>query len=976
MAPLQSGIVTFLFTDIEGSTRLWETDLRAMSAALVRHDELLRSAIEAAGGQVFNTAGDAFCAVFPLPADAIAAAIAAQQALADQRSGSGTALRVRMAIHAGHAEMRDGDYFGPPLNRVARLLSTGHGSQILVSRSASDLARDHLPAGVSLRDLGEHALKDLQQPERVFQVLAPGLVDDFPPLRTAEQLLRNVPRPTTALIGREAEIATVRRLFGLAPSSNGDQQTARILTLTGPGGAGKTRLALHLATELGVAFSDGAAFVPLASLSDPAHVPTAIANALELGDPGAMPMRDFVLQQLQQQHLLLILDNLEQVMGAADLVADLLLHCPRIAVVATSRQRLNLRGEQEVPIPPLALPQLRRQKVLATSLASDPNTPTIDEIRASEAVRLFVERARLVQPTFDVTPENADAIVEICLRLDGLPLAIELAAARARHLSPQALLARFDRRLDVLSRGQRDLPARQQTMRDTIAWSYDLLDAAEQRLFAGLSIFVGGATLEACEEIVEVPGIDLLEVLESLADKSLIRFVLDEESRVSMLETIRDFARERLEASGDLSSVALRHADYFLRLAEETEPLLEGREQTRTLDRLDRDQGNLRSAIIWWRDQGETERALRMSGALWRFWWLRGDMEDGRTLLEGLLLQSASVLASVRAKALNGAGVLAESQGESEQSARFHEESLAISRALGDLRGVAWSLNNLGVVAINSGDLERAEMLLQENLAVAEATGDTASIALALMDLGQVAHHLADHDLAASFFTRSLEHFRKLGNESHMARALNNLGDVAFRRGDYQRAQALLAESLTLHRRVGDRLGIASTMNNLASLANTQGDLDTAMGLYLEAYSLAIEGRNRLYAGIALENLAAITQYRNDSRLAWERYREALLLFRSVGDFQGIVSCLIGLATAAIGLGRTEEGTTMLAAASSLAEAQLQDPCLLPGFEAARVSLSEGLSEAEFQVAWQAGNLGSFDELMASLERRFLLLGV
>jgi tetratricopeptide (TPR) repeat protein len=627
-------------------------------------------------------------------------------------------------------------------------------------------------------------------------------------------------------------------------------------------------------------------------------------------------------------------------------------------------------------VPPLALPRSRRQTALATSLTNEPISTNLDDIRAAEAVRLFVERARLVQPNFDVTAENADAIVEICQRLDGLPLAIELAAARARHLTPQALLARFDRRLDVLSRGQRDLPDRQRTMRDTIAWSYDLLDPAEQRVFTDLSIFVGGATLEACEDVVDAAGGDALDVLESLADKSLIRFALDEDSRITMLETIRDFARERLDASDDQSRVARRHADYFLRLAEETEPLLEGREQTRSLDSLDREQGNLRAAITWWRDQGDLESALRMSGALWRFWWLRGDMDEGRSLLEGLLPLSASVSPPVRAKALNGAGLLAESQGDGDQASRFHEESLTIAQALGDLRGVAWSLNNLGVVAINSGDFGRAEALLQENLTVAEKIGDAASIALALMDLGQVAHHQANYDLAASYFTRSLEHFRKLGDESHVARSLNNLGDVAFRRGEFDKAHALLTESLTFHRRVGDRQGIAGTLNNLAGVATAQGELETAMGLYLESHSMAAEGGNRLHAAIALENIAAITQYRNDARLAWERYREALLIFHSVGDYQGIVGCLIGLATAAIALDRIDEATRMLAAACGLAEAQLQDPCLLPGFEAARTSLSDALSEAEFEAAWQAGVTSSVDELIASLDRRPLLLAV
>ena len=920
-----TGIVTFLFTDVEGSTRLWEADPRAMSVALARHDALVAAAITNAGGTVFKTAGDAFCAVFRHPASAVAAAVAAQRALSTDNHTPIAPLKVRMAVHTGATEVRDGDYFGPPLNRVARLLATAHGEQIVVSRAASELLRDALPPELALRDLGEHALKDLQHAERVFQVVAPGLRAEFPPLQTPRQLLRNMPTPATPLIGRDREAALARAFLGLPAAQRDtippveDRPPTRLLTLTGPGGAGKTRLALHLAAELGVGFGDGAAFVSLAALHDPELVPAAILAALDAGEPGAETTRDLLREELRGRHLLLVLDNFEQIMGAAPLAADLLAQCPRLTILVTSREHLGVRGEQELPLPPLALPSLPPR-----TLANEPETGgsaaiDLDEIRRSEAVRLFVARAQATKPGFELTAGNAAAVVEVCRRLDGLPLAIELAAARAKLLSPQALLDRldrFDRRLDTLSRGPRDLPARQQTMRDAVAWSYDLLDADEQRFFTRLALFIGGATVDAVEWVSGVgsqvsgntpdtpspapdtrhPIPDTLVLLESLTGKSLVR--IDEEGdepRVLMFETIRDFGLERLAEDEDRRGVCDRHAAWYLGLAEEAEPLLAGSEQARWLDRLEGDQANLRAAIGWLREEGRIEQALRLASALWRFWWLRGDTAEGRAHLEGLLRLADGVSPAIRAKALNAAGVLAESQGDRERAERLHEESLAIARRIEDRESIAWSLNNLGVVAINQGDLARARSLLEEHLALAEAAGDMSGVATALMDLGQIAHHEGDHERARSLFSRSLEAFRALGDESCVARALNNLGSVALNLGEFARAHDLLQESLALHRRVGDRHGIASTLNNLAGAANRLEDFETAMGYFRESHVLALAEGQRLYAAIAMENLAALTRHSGDARLAEHRYREALRLYREVGDEQGIGACMAGL---------------------------------------------------------------------------------
>ncbi|MCC7023966.1 MAG: tetratricopeptide repeat protein [Thermomicrobiales bacterium] len=971
MTEIPSGITTFLFTDIEGSTRLWESQPEAMSAALAHHDTLLHGQIAANGGHVFKTAGDAFCAVFPHPAAAIAAATAAQRALAAAASGLPAPLRVRMAIHAGHAECRDDDFFGPSLNRVARLLATAHGGQVLVSRIAHELARGKVAPEIGLRDLGRYALKDLQEQERIFQVVIPGLPADFPPLRTPERLLQGVPSPATPLIGREAEVRAAREAFGLAPidepaAPRSQEAPARLLTLTGPGGAGKTRLALHLAHELGLQFDDGALFVPLAALRDPAHVPAAIVSALDPGDTSGDAPHEVIVAQLRDRRLLLVLDNFEQVMGAAELVADLVRRCPRLSLLVTSRERLNLLGERELPVPPLPLPHPAERSSLATAPVE------IDAIEQSPAVRLFVERARAVKPGFALTAENAGAVAEICARLDGLPLAIELAAARARLLTPQALLERFDRRLDLLSRGQRDLPARQQTMRDTIAWSYELLDPAEQGLFRALAVFVDGATIDTALAVAASPdspdgALENLELIEALADKSLLRIDDGDDPRIAMLETIRDFAGEQLAAGPEAAAIHARHADAFLALAEETEPLLEGRDQARLLARLDREQANLRAAIAWLRGQGRATDALRLSAALWRYWWLRGDMGEGLATLDGLLRASPAASLDVRAKALNGAGVLAESQGDWQEAARLHKESLAISRQIGDLRGVAWSLNNLGVVAINQGRFDEAKALLGESLAVAEQAGDAAFTATALTDLGQIAHLQGNFARATALLDRSLQLFRELGDESHMARALNNLGTAAHEQGDLERARELLTESLRLHRGVGDRQGMASTLNNLAEVFARLEQADTAERLYLESHTLALECANRLYAAIAMENLAALTQRRSDPALARARYQDALCLYRDVADPQGILASLTGIAAIASDEGNGEAAALLLGGVAGICARDGHAP---PGFAEAESALRTRFAPAIYEPAWAQGQAMAEEELVAVAVRR------
>jgi predicted ATPase/class 3 adenylate cyclase len=581
-----SGALTFLFTDLEGSTRLWEKYPEAMKGALKRHDSLLGSTIEAAGGRVVKSTGDGLMAVFADAVQGAASALAAQQALAAEPWPETGPLRVRMGLHAGPAEVRGEDFFGPTVNRTARLMSAGHGGQVLFSAVAASLAADRLPAGAGLIDLGEHRLKDLGRPERIFQLIHPGLVRDFPPLVTVSTITA-LPARAATFIGRNAEIVTVGQRL--------QDSKVRLLTLLGPGGTGKTTLAIRAAEEA-TGFPDGVAFVDLSGARDNDAVLVAIARAIGVGEGGDQQLQAAVTKRLHDLRILLVLDNFEQVTKAGSLVSRLLAECPRLKVLVTSREALHVRAEHILPVPPMELPAAGDRRVTAGS------------IEGCEAVRLFVDRARAIRPDFVLTDENAATVAEICRRLDGLPLAIELAAARLRLLSPDALLAQLQDRLKLLRSGPRDLPERQQTLRAAIDWSYELLSQEEKRLFELLSVFdsadVGDIEAVAAEvDPTDAASVDSLDCLASLVEKSLVRRI-DEtggSARLAMLQTIRAFAADRLAQDPDREARARRvHAAHYAAFAERAHEGLTGSRRTEALAAAAADAGNLRIAWRYW----------------------------------------------------------------------------------------------------------------------------------------------------------------------------------------------------------------------------------------------------------------------------------------------------------------------------------------------------------------------------------------
>jgi predicted ATPase/class 3 adenylate cyclase len=864
-----TGTVTFLFTDIEGSTGMWERSPQAMQAALARHDELLRWAIEEHGGYVFKTVGDAFCCAFLTAPDALEAALEAQRLLLKERWAESTPLRVRMALHMGTPEVRDGDYFGPPVNRVARLLSAAHGGQVLLSLPTHEMVRDQLPARMNLAELGEHRLKDLFRPERVFQLTAPDLPSEFPSLRTLDAYRNNLPMQPTPLVGREKEVSEVCNLLR--------SDETRLLTLTGPGGTGKTRLALQAAADLLDAFPDGAFFAPLATLSEAELLLPAVAEPLGVREAGDQPLGQTLKDYLHERRLLLLLDNFEQVLGAAPAVTELLAGASGLKVLATSRAPLALYGEHEFPVPPLALPDLNRP-------------PSLERLTQYEAVGLFLERARAIKPDFSITNESAPAVAEICVRLDGLPLAIELAAARIKMLPPKAMLRRLGSRLKLLTGGARDLPERQRTLRATIEWSHALLDGGEQVLFARLAVFSGGRTLEAIEAICDAEGdlpVDAFEGVSSLLDKSLLRQEEgpNGEPRFMMLETVHEFAREKLGQSPEAEEIKRAHAEYFLTLAEEANPELKGANQLQWLERLEAEHDNIRAALSWALERKEAEVALRLGGALWWFWSVRGYRSEGRRWLEESLAIEGRVSPEVRAMALAGTGVLALDQGDLDRAKEAYEEGLELLEHEGREAREA-KLNLLGLlgwVAWQREEHTQATKTFEEGLALSREMRDIWWIATSLLGLATASHTWGDSERATELYDESMDLFREQGDKHSLAYCLNNLAMVVCSQGDLGRAAQLTEEAVALFRELGARGDVALVLYNLGWIDLLQDNLGRAGDLYRESLSLSWDAGMNSVVQSVLEGFACVAGARGETERAAVLWGAAQTLHETKG---------------------------------------------------------------------------------------------
>ncbi|MGH7451195.1 MAG: ATP-binding protein, partial [bacterium] len=792
-----AGTVTFLFSDIEGSTQLLHRIGEQYAQALEEQRVIIRAAFQQFAGYEIDTAGDGFFVAFSRAQDGVAAAIAAQRQLAVHQWPEGETLRVRMALHTGEPIATATGYVGVDVHRAARLCSAGYGGQILISETTRQLVADNLPEGVTLRDLGEHRLKDLQQAEHIYQIIVPDLPSDFPSLKTLNSRPNNLPGHMTPLVGREHEIEALRQLLLKAE--------VRLVTLTGPGGIGKTSLSLRVAISLLDEFAHGVFFVGLAAIADAELVLPTIAQILGIRENRSKPLRESVIEYLRDKHLLLVLDNFEQVVAAAQAVSDLLAACPQLKILVTSRIVLRLKGEREYPVEPLRAP--------------DPQAMiSKDSFSQYAAVELFIQRALAIKPDFEVNNDNAPAIAEICFRLEGMPLAIELAAARLKLFSPQALLGRLGSRLELLRGGPRDMPARHQTLRQAIAWSYDLLSPVEQTFFQRLAVFAGGCSLEAVEAIchaVDELAFDTLDGLAALIDKSLLRQeqTTEGEPRFVMFETIREFALERLQASEEWGATRRRHADFFLTLAEQAEPELTGAKQGVWLNILEREHDNLRAVFSWIEETGQADYGLRLGAAIWRFWLVRGHSEEGRARLTALLaLSGADKPTRERAKVLNAVGTLLHGSGDY-STARLHlGESLEISRKIGDKQGMATVINNLGWIAAQLGELDAAKELSQESLALHTELGDKRGRAVAFNNLAWTAYAQSEFALAYSLQEKNLSLRQEIGDERGVAFAMAWLAWIEIVLGNYDKAASLLDSAIKKLQELGDSMIMGFSM--------------------------------------------------------------------------------------------------------------------------------------------------------------------
>jgi predicted ATPase/class 3 adenylate cyclase len=798
--------VTYLFSDIEGSTRLWELEPERMRPALARHDAISRAAVLGHGGTIVKMTGDGVHAAFDSPLDALASVLELQHELAAPDPGDGIALKVRCGLHRGADERRRGDFFGPAVNRAARIMSAAHGGQILVSQVVAELVRTNLPAGITLRDLGAVRLRDLATPERVYQVVDPELRADFPALRSLEATPNNLAQQLNSFIGREREMSELRELLA----------GQRLVTLLGMGGLGKSRLSVQLAAEVIDDYPDGVWLVELAPLSDPQLVAQAVATVLGVKEEAGRPVLEALVTFARDRKLLIVLDNCEHVVRAcAELTKTLLQASPDVKILATSRDHLLVAGETVYHVPPLTVP-------------SPGKRTTLDDLTQLEAVRLFVDRATASRPDFRLTERNAGAVEDICFRLDGIPLAIELAAARARAMSAEAISARLKDRFRLLVTGDQTVLPRQRTLRALIDWSYDLLPGDEQQLFQRLSVFAGGWSLEAVEAVGADSDLERALVLDRLAhlvEKSLVAMDADG-ARYRMLDTVRQYALERLSEARNESAVHDRHRDFFLALAERARPELVGPDQGVWLSRLDAERENLLAAHAWCgRADGDTEPGLRLVFALRLYWINRGLLALGhRVTVEILARPGLQARDLARCRALVAVGQMCFFVGRDSEARRYLTEGLSIARDLGDTKWIAGILQPLGMACLGERDFGAARAYLEEGVSLARELGNKREIAAALNALAMLHRLEGQLDEAEPLYRHVVDLARELGDQESIAIGLLNLSMVCIGRGATSAAPPMLLEAVQIAAAIGSRPAGFSALEVCAGLAAARED--------------------------------------------------------------------------------------------------------------------------------------------------------
>ena len=847
MTALPSGTVTFLFTDIEGSTKLMRQLGDEYVQAQVDHHAILRAAFQSRKGAELRTEGDSFFCVFQSALDACGAAADAQRGFAKHQWPEGGAVRVRIGLHTGEAPLVGNEYIGLDVHHAARVAAAAHGGQVVVSESTRGLVEESLPGELRLKDLGVHRLKDLAKSEHLYELVVDGLGETFPALRTLDTTPNNLPTQLTSFVGREPDVVEAKRLLA----------GTRLLTLTGPGGIGKTRLSLQLAADVVQSFPDGVYFVPLSAVTDPELIPSVVAQSIGLSVSGNQSPIDALLGHLRGKRLLLVLDNFEQLMpDGAQVVSGILRDSADVKAIVSSRAVLRIYGEQEFAVQPLRVPDVKA-------------LPSLAALSQYEGVKLFIERAVASKHDFAVTTENAPAIAGICEHVDGLPLAIELAAARVKLFSPQALLGRLETSLNVLAGGSRDLPSRQQTLRAAIAWSYDLLDEPQRRLFARFSVFARGANLEQVEAVcgpASELGVDVLSGLEELADQSLLRRMPDfDEPRLLMLQVMREYAAERLDESGEETKIRDRHAAAYQELAEEAAPHLFGAGQKKWLDRLEMDYDNFRAAFDWAQSKGDALRAMCLGSAFWRFWQMRGHLREGRARLEAVLsMPSSREHPHERALALEAAGGIAYWQGDMAYAQVAYDECLALTREHGDERALANAIYNDAFPAmVNRSDVPRALAALQEAVPIFKRLGDEPSVARCYWAMGQCMGSLKDYPNAITTLGEAIAIFQRLDDRFGLGWAYFVRGVLAITRGDFAAGRKDSIEAMRIFADANDISGVVLVLDAMAELAFRAGDMVDAARLG------GAKAMHQVASGAGLTSVVAMREgWRSDEALA------------------------------------------------------------------------------------------------------------
>ena len=960
MPNLPTGTVTLFFTDIEGSTRLLQQLGERYAAVLAEFRCLLRQVFAQYNGYEVDTQGDAFFVAFDRAINAISTAAVIQRTLFNHSWSEDATVRVRIGLHTGEPILTSDGYIGMDVHHTARIMSAAHGGQTLLSQTTRDLVAQHLPVGTFLVDLGEHRLKDLQRPSHLFQLGLEGLPTDFPPLKTLEAHPNNLPIQPTPFIGREKEVAAVTQLLR--------RPDVRLVTLSGPGGVGKTRLALHVAAELSDDFTDGIFVVALAPINTPEQVVPAIAQTLGIGESSDLPLLPLLKAALKEKKMLLLLDNFEQVVEAAVVLAELLAACPQLKVMVTSRMGLDVRAEHEFIVPPLSVPSLKQ-------------LPDIKTLSHYEAVALFLERAQTTKPDFSVTNSNAPTVAAICAHLDGLPLAIELAAARVKHFSPHTLLTRLEQGLSVLSGGARDLPARQQTLRGAIAWSYDLLSIEEQKLFRHLAIFVDGWDLQAAEAICMARGglsEDILEGMASLVDKSLLRQEeqAEGETRFWMLQTLREFGLEQLTRSGELEATHQAHAEYYLRLAEEAQPSLMATEQGRWMARLEQEHENLRAALSWMLAQAREEReqskqqaecVLRLCAALSWFWSIRGYIREGQSFLEQALALRESVSAALRAKASYAAAELAFYLDDLTRTEKLASESLHLFRELGDKASIADALVYLGLSSWGKGKYLVARSQFEEATSLYQEMGKSWKRGRCLTQLARISTAQGEYDQAQKLLEQSLALYQVLGDNERVGWVFYLQARLLFLSGrDTATASSLTEQSLTLLQEINNPWVRAYSLVLLGQITLEQDDKFRACDLFEEGRSTFEQAGDQAGMAESLMGLASVATKQGDFVAAHNLYQESFQILQRIKYLELIPSCLEGLATVAAEQGELVWAICLWGASESLREAigTPIPPVYRLSHEQAVAKVHAQMSNETFSNAWADGRTMTAEQAM------------